>query len=295
MTRRPLFAALLLAATLPLTGCVEWMYFYKPSQIAYTTPEEQGLKHEEVSFTSADGTRLRGWFIPAQGQRRGTIAYFHGNSKNISGHLRYVQWLPARGYDVFLFDYRGYGDSAGSPNPRGVHDDCLAALAYLRTRPDVAQDRLIVLGQSLGGNYALSAVADSPRTGIRAVVVEGAFASHREIARDRVAGYPLPAGMRHWLIDVLVGDHYDALDAVKQMDDVPLLIIHGTDDALVPYRHAHLLFDAARGPKALWTVPGGRHLDTFVYRQEPWRERLVEYLDKAVGGERYAAGSPPAP
>lgn len=293
-SRYPFLAALLLAAVLPLAGCVEWLYYYRPNQLAYTTPEAQGLKHEEVNFTSADGTRLHGWFIPAQGKRRGTIAYFHGNSKNISGNLRYVQWLPARGYDVFLFDYRGYGESAGSPDPQGVHDDSVAALAYLRARRDVAQDRLIVLGQSLGGNYALSAVADSMRTGIRAVVIEGAFASHREIARDRAASYPLPEAMRNWLVDLLIGDHYDALEAVKQMDDVPLLLIHGSDDRIVPYRHAQLLFAAAHGPKTLWTVPGGHHLDTFVHRPEPWRDRLIEYLDKAVGDEQYAASAAPA-
>lgn len=285
---RSLFVALVLIATLPLSGCVEWLYFYNPSHATYTTPEEYGLSHEEVSFSSADGTRLYGWFIPAHGQRRGSVAYFHGNTKNISGHLRYVEWLPVQGYDVFLFDYRGYGRSAGSPDPRGVHDDCTAALAYLRGRKDVDRERIVVLAQSLGGNYALSALADSPRTGIRAAVIEGAFASHREIARDKVAGYPLPETMLNWIVDTLIDDRYDAIEALKRLDDVPLLLIHGSDDKVVPYRHARLLFSAARGPKTLWTVPGGHHLDTFVYRPEPWRQQLIEYLDKVAGNRRYA-------
>jgi len=235
-----------------------------------------------VRFASVDGTQLNGWFIPARGKRHGTIAYFHGNTKNISGHLRYVEWLPDHGYDVFLFDYRGYGQSAGSPDPRGVHDDCVAALAYLRSRTDVDQERIVVFGQSLGGNYALSALADAPHRGIRAAVVEGAFASHREIAQDKMTGYPLPEALRSWLVQFLIGDRFDAFSALKRIDDIPVLLIHGSDDEVVPYRHAQLLYSIAQGQRELWTVPGGRHLDTFVYRQDPWRRRLIKYLDAAL-------------
>ncbi|HZX30394.1 MAG TPA: alpha/beta hydrolase [Rhodocyclaceae bacterium] len=287
---RRLATAALVAGTLALGGCIEWLYFYNPSQLSYATPEERGLRYEEVNFSSSDGTRLYGWFIPARGKRHGTIAYFHGNTKNISGHLRYVEWLPDRGYDVFLFDYRGYGRSAGSPDPRGVHDDCVAALAYLRSRADVDQERLAVFGQSLGGNYALSALADVRRQGIRAAVIEGAFASHREIAMDKIAGYPLPEGARSWLVDTLIDDRFDALGALKRIDGIPLLLIHGTQDNVVPYRHAQLLYAAAHGRRQLWTVEGGRHLDTFVYRQDPWRRKLVEYLDAAL-----PLNSPPTP
>lgn len=277
------FLTLVIALTLPLFGCVERVYFYNPNHISYTTPEERGLFHEEVSFFSADGTQLYGWFIPAQGKRRGTIAYFHGNTKNISGHLRYVEWLPALGYDVFLFDYRGYGSSSGAPSPRGVHEDCVAALAYLRKRSDVDQERIIVFGQSLGGNYALSALAEVPRHGIRAIIVEGAFASHREIARDKLSAYPLPEALRKWIVDLFIIDDFDAITALKRINDVPVLLIHGSDDNVVPYRHAQLLLSAGTAQRVLWTIPGGRHLDTFIYRQEPWRRLLIEYMDGNSG------------
>ena len=280
---RAIFIAAVLASMTVLSGCVERFYFYSPDKISYASPEEHGLSYEEVRFASADGTVLYGWFVPALGKRHGTIAYFHGNTKNISGHLRYVEWLPRHGYDVFLFDYRGYGRSGGSPTPRGVHEDCVAALAHLRTRSDVDQERIVIFGQSLGGNYALSALADMPRKGIRAILVEGAFASHREIALDKLAPYALSETMRNWLVDLLIDDAFDAVTALQHIDDVPVLLIHGSDDEVVPYRHAVLLLSAAAGPHSLWTIPNGRHLDTFVYRQEPWRGRLIRYLNAVTG------------
>lgn len=280
----PKFGSVLAAilCALALSGCMERFYFYKPDRVEYFDPAASGLRHEPVRFTSTDGTLLAGWFVPSKVERRGTVIYFHGYNKNVSGHFRYVDWLPDNGYDVFTFDYRGYGASEGSPDPKGVHDDCVAALNYVRSRPDVDRERIVVFGQSLGGNYALSALAAVDRHGIRAVVIEGTFASHREIARDRAAGYPLPEAAGRWLADVLFGEHYDSVSALSRIDDVPLLLIHGDRDDFVQYRHAELLNSAAKGRHDLWTVQDGRHLDTFVYRKEPYRKRLLEYLDEST-------------
>lgn len=277
MTRRiPAVAAI--ALLLPLGGCVERYYFYAPDNVSYVTPVARGLAYEDVRFPSADGIMLSGWFLPAKGKRLGTVAYFHGNNKNISWHLRYVEWLPSYGYDVLLFDYRGYGRSEGIPTPRGVHDDCVAALTYLRNRPDIDTNRLVVFGQSLGGSYALSALASMPRTGILAAVVEGAFASHREIARDKIASYSLPEAIRHGIVDLMIGDAHDAVSALRSINDIPVLVIHNADDEVVPYRHAKLLHSANPSQTILWTVPAGRHLDTFVLRGDNWRQSLVRHL-----------------
>lgn len=276
---RGVLVAILCAAA--LCGCMESFFFYKTDQIAYFDPIVGGLRHETVRFKSSDGTLLSGWFVPSRAERRGTVVFFHGNNKNISGHFRYVDWLPASGYDVFTFDYRGYGASEGNPSPRGIHDDCLAALAYVRSRPDVDRERIFVFAQSLGGNYALSALANADRRGIRAAVIEGAFASHREIAQDRAPAYPLPEALGLWLADNLFDDRYDSVEAVARIDDVPLLFIHGDQDKVVEYRHAGLLNAAAKGRHELWTIPGGQHLDTFIRRQEPYRRKLLEYLARS--------------
>lgn len=274
---------LTLALLLPwLAGCVEWLFFYNPNHQRYATPADQGLAYESLTFASLDGTPLHAWFVPARGAAKGTVIHFHGNTKNISGHFRYVSWLPERGYNVFLFDYRGYGESGGSPEPQGIHEDGLAALAYVRQRPGVDPAKLLVFGQSLGGNYALAAVADSADRGIRAVCVEGAFASHRAIARDKIARYPLPQTIADLLVDLLVGERHDAETAVRRLTGTRLLLIHGSADDVVDHRHGEILFSRAAGDKTMWTVPDGRHLDTFVYRPRPYRDMLTDFFDAAV-------------
>lgn len=283
---RALCLSVLLSLAFLLTGCVERYYFFVPDNVAYVSPKRYGLDYEEVQFSSTDGTRLHGWYVRAKGIRKGTILYFHGNSKNISGHLRYVEWLPAHGYDVFLFDYRGYGHSQGIPTPQGVHDDCIAALSYVRSRLNTDQADLIIFGQSLGGNYALDALASTASNDVKAVVIEGAFASHREIANDKVAVYPLPSFLRQGLVNFLINDTYDAITAIRALDTPSVLVIHGDQDEVVPYRHAELLIAASKGKAKLWKIPQGRHLDTFVHRGDTWRARLVQYLDNSVGPDR---------
>ena len=119
-----------------LAGCIERMFFY-PDSATYTTPAQLGVRAEDVQIVTADGSRLHGWFLPAVGNAKGTVLHLHGNAANVSNHLPLVSWLPARGYNVLMVDYRGFGRSQGKPSLDGIVDDAAAALAYLRTRPDV--------------------------------------------------------------------------------------------------------------------------------------------------------------
>ena len=110
------------------------MFFY-PDSATYTTPAQLGVRAEDVQIVTADGSRLHGWFLPAVGNANGTVLHLHGNAANVSNHLPLVSWLPARGYNVLMVDYRGFGRSQGKPSLDGIVDDAAAAVAYLRTRP----------------------------------------------------------------------------------------------------------------------------------------------------------------
>lgn len=267
-----------LCLVLAFSGCTS--VFYYPDQVLYKTPASAGLRFEELEFKGFDGTRLTGWFIPASGyanpkEAKGTVIQFHGNAQNMSAHWQFLSWLPQRGYNVFVFDYRGYGLSDGDPEPKGVFEDSNSALNYIRTRQDVDPRRLIVLGQSLGGTNAIAAVGSGNRAGVRAVVIESTFYSYSSIANDKLPG----AGF-------LMNDTYSAKNYVAQLAPIPLLFLHGTKDATIPYAHTRKLFDQAGQPKRLVTIEGGEHLDAFSPRfGRKYQDVLLEFLDAAFSTE----------
>ncbi|QEM68830.1 alpha/beta hydrolase [Geobacter sp. FeAm09] len=277
-----------LALVLSCQGCVGSL-FYQPDRTVYDTPDRHGLAYEQVTFQSRDGTRLSGWFIPAMGTPRGTVIHFHGNAQNMTAHFGFVSWLPARGFNLFIFDYRGYGASDGTPDRRGVYEDSLVALDYLATRPGLDHNRILVLGQSLGGANAIAAVASRPHGNIRAVAVDSAFASYRGIVRDKIAAIPLLSLVRTPLARLLIGDDASPDGAVANIAPTPLLIIHGTGDRVVPYSHGQRLFAVAREPKQFWSVEGGEHTDAFADPGSPYRQRLVAFFNETLDG-RIVAG-----
>ena len=248
------------------------------------TPDQLGLVHEDVSFKSRDGVKLFGWFLPAQGRVSGTVLFLHGNAENISTHIVSVAWLPARGFNVFLVDYRGYGASEGKPALEGVQRDIDAAMKVLLERPDIDKNRIIVYGQSLGGALAAYNVAHSPyRNHIRALVVESAFSSYRGVTREKLASFWLTWPFQ-WLPGLTVDERFSPLRAIKSVSPIPTLIIHGDRDQIVPVHHGQRLYDEASEPKRLWIVPGADHIQAM--RQIAWQNQFVDYLREAVAQPR---------
>lgn len=272
--------ALLALAIAPLNACNG--LFYYPDNDLYSRPSSYPMKIEEVTFASADGTQLSGWFLHAQSPAKATVLHFHGNAGNLTSHVRFVSWLPEQGFNVMVWDYRGYGASQGSASRSGIHEDGLAALAYVRARPDVDASRIIVMGQSLGGAVALDTVINSDRKGIACVVVDSTFGSYQDMANARLGGTFLTMPIT-WL---LIGEAHSPSDRVSEIAPTPLLVIHGTEDFVVPAELGQELFEAAAEPKELWEIKDGRHTDAFGGRGAEYRPKLVEYLEKCVGAGR---------
>ena len=269
--RSLIFIGLLSAVMLGCNGV-----FFQPYRGYVQTPENLGLAYEDMHFQASDGTPLHAWFLPAEGKALGTILFLHGNAENISTHIMSVRWLPARRFNVFLLDYRGYGASEGVPTDAGAQDDVDSALRTLLVRKDVDPDRVVVFGQSLGGAIAIYNVAHSPyRQHIRALVVESAFASYRAIAREKLAAFWLTWPLQYPL-SWTVSDEYSPSKAVAGVSPIPLLIIHGDHDPIVPVGHGKRLFELAQEPKQLWIVSGGGHIQAF--QHQSYRDRFVNYL-----------------
>jgi len=264
--------------------------FFQPHRVQVLTPDKLGLAYQEVSFKTRDGLKLIGWFLPAQGPALGTVLQLHGNAENISTHFTSLAWMPARGFNVFTFDYRGYGGSEGKPTLEGVQRDVDAAVQTLRSRGDIDKDRIVMYGQSLGGALAAYYVAHTPRRGdIRALVIESTFSGYRDIAREKLASFwltwPLQVPLA-WTIE----DDYSPVDAIGRVSPIPVLIIHGDQDRTVPVEHGRRLYEAAKSPKEFWLVPGGGHIAAM--GRPEFRERFVAYLGSVLSPQPRKTGPP---
>lgn len=269
------FRLLLSVAAAGLVASCTGLFFH-PMRPLLHTPDELGLAYRDVWFETDDGVRLHGWFLPAAGEAQGTLLFLHGNAENVSTHLGIVAWLPSQRINVLLFDYRGYGLSAGEPSLSGLHKDVEAALAAVFSLDGVDPDRIALFGQSLGGSIAITTLAASPyRHRVRALIVEGAFSGYRQIARDVLAGWWLTWPLQ-WPLSLAIDNSYAPLEAIATIAPTPVLIIHGEADGIVPPKHGQALYAAAHEPKALWLVAGAGHIAAL--RQPEVRRALVRYL-----------------
>ncbi|HUI68793.1 MAG TPA: alpha/beta hydrolase [Nitrospirota bacterium] len=266
---------LLFPLVLFFSGCGS-LFFYPQKQL-YDNPVARQFSPEDIYFKTSDGLTLNGWFFQAANtEARATVLVLHGNAQNLSTHVNSVLWLIREGFNLFIFDYRGYGKSQGSPSIKGVHLDAEAALHALLSMPRVDKERIIVLGQSIGGAIAVYTVAHSPyKNRIAALVIDSAFSSYRLIAREKLAQVFITWPFQYPL-SYLISDDYSPIRWIREVSCVPVLIIHGDKDPVVPMHHGQMLYEAARDPKEFWetTVPG--HVTSFA--DAAVRDKLVRYL-----------------
>jgi uncharacterized protein len=245
-------------------------YFYFPTFDEPSTPSKWGFHFENVGFKSTDGTDLHGWFIPpGRKHPKGTVVFSHGNAGSLGHHLGFVLWLVEAGYQVFMYDYRGFGKSGGELDRRGMIEDVKGAFAYVTARKDVDARRLVSYGHSLGGAKSVTALSDNRVEGLRAVVIDGAFASYRAMAR--VVGGEVGAN--------LITDEFSPKDFIGKISGTPLLVVHGDRDQVVPLSQGKELFDLANEPKTLFEVKDGRHGDALARENGAYRKRMLEWLD----------------
>lgn len=225
-----------------------------------------GLDFEDVHFTSADGTKLHGWYLPHP-QPRGHLLYCHGNADFVPNLGTYADMLRQRyQLSVFIFDYRGYGRSDGKPNEPGVLADARAALEWLAQAGDVAPGDVVLMGRSLGGAVAVDLASQFDSRGL---VLENTFTSLPDVG-----------AIHFWWLPVrrLMRTQFNALERIQQYPG-PLLSSHGTADEIVPYALGKRLFRAAPGTKQFIGIAGARHNDP----QPPsYYDALGDFLDRVL-------------
>ncbi len=240
---------------------------YFPFRTLELDPESLGLRYEEARLVAEDGAALHAWLLPLDGAQR-TILVCNGNAGNMSYRLDRAQEMQRRlGVSVLLFDYRGYGLSEGSPDEQGTYRDARAAYRYAVETHGVAPRDLVLFGESLGAAVAVQVALEKPAG---ALILESAFTSIPDMAR---AAYPfLPP------VGPLIRTRYETILKVPKLG-LPLLVLHGERDSIVPIAQGRRVFEGAPGPKRFFAIPGAGHNDTYLAGGDAYWEALGEFLD----------------
>ena len=238
---------------------------YFPEKKILYTPTSINLPYEDIIFTTSDNIKLYGWFIPCENSKK-TILFCHGNAGNISHRLESIMIFNKLGFNVFIFDYRGYGKSTGKPSEKGTCLDVEAAWKYITTTRNISASQIMVFGRSLGGSIATwLAYKYTPK----ALIIESTFTSVQDIARQY---YPyLP-------VRLLLRIKYNTLAIINKIK-CPVLIIHSYDDDIIPFKHGQKLFDMAVSPKEFLEIEGS-HNDGFYVSGQKYEQGLCLFIDK---------------
>ena len=262
--------------------------FYQPKSSMIYNPSDFGYEYQSIDFRSLDGTALHGWYFPADKNKKelGTIIQFHGNEENMTSHFSSLVWLTREGYNLFTFDYQGYGQSKGKHNQENLNNDALAALQWAFEKNRDREQRVgsamkfVAYGQSLGGVVLLHAVpAFKNKRSLDAIVSESAFYSYKVVAKERLA-----ERRATWLLQpfayLFVSNKYCPVERIKEIAPTPLLVIHGNADEEVPFSHGEKIFEMASEPKTFWAIPEGLHIDAMSEKKHEgkYRKMFLEYL-----------------
>ena len=251
---------------------LESMMTFRPARLSTAERNLTPEGAETVWFNSADGTRLNGYFFKSQSKPEvATILFFHGNGGNITD----VSWLGQRfakhGFNVLLFDYRGYGASDGvASSESGLYADGDAAVAFLVNEKKVRPEQIILYGHSLGTAVAAD-VASRARFG--AVVLESGFSSASSLATTALPWLPRQ-------LHFLGKNRFESARKLTKVKS-PILIAHGDPDHTIPTSEAQLLFASANEPRKLLIVPGAGHV-VFGNAGEKYLLQVEQFMREAI-------------
>ncbi|MCF8043314.1 MAG: alpha/beta hydrolase [Desulfarculaceae bacterium] len=260
----------LLMMGLSLLGCdgfIDRQIFF-PEKDYYAQPGDFGLSAQDVWLDAGDGVRLHGWYIPAPGAAD-VVLFCHGNAGNISHRLENLALMHRAGMAVFIFDYRGYGQSQGKPSEQGMYLDAEAAWRWAQGQAQSQGGQVVIFGRSLGGVAATYLASRQRPAGL---ILESTFTNLGAMAKSF---FPLP-GLEGWL-----KGRFNSLGRAPRVS-CPVLMLHGDADDIVPYRLGRELFEALPQPKRFITLRGAGHNDTYVVGGTAYFSRLEKFVNNPL-------------
>ncbi len=228
-----------------LVRYLESTVIFFPNKDILSNPHQFNMPYDDVHFRTSDGLELNGWLI-RNPQAKSTMILAHGNAGNIGDRLPKIKFFYDLGLSVFIFDYRGYGQSQGRPSEQGIYQDTQAAYDYLMSREDVSHNPVFIYGASLGGVVAIDLALHRP---IKALIVDSTMTSAPDMAKRL---YP-------FLPTAFMSIRFDSIHKIPQVR-VPKLLMHSSDDEVIPFAMGRALFKAASEPK-IFIQTHGSHND----------------------------------
>ncbi|VAW64287.1 hypothetical protein MNBD_GAMMA09-1378 [hydrothermal vent metagenome] len=265
-----------------ITACTG--LFFQPVKTHYSSPEQYGIEYEDIYFKGNSGLNLHGWWFPGVKKTglkssevkssRASVLFLHGNGQNISTHAGFIQWLTQYQYDVFIFDYRGYGKSEGEANINGALDDIQSARNYLASRYP-ADKKIFLLAHSLGASLGISSLAQYSG-GIEGAIFVAPFSSYPKIAREMMSRSWITWAFQ-WLAPVVVSSDYNPQDAIQLIDGLPKLFIYSDEDQMIAPQHILDLYQLAAEPKSIARVNG---LHNQIFARQETQRLIVDFLNQ---------------
>ena len=262
-----LFITLYLSSYLLLRWGQTKLIFFPDRQIK-STPDEYSLDYQDV-WIDVGSDKVHGWWIPTIKPNAPALLYFHGNGSNLGDLTEIAAIFHRLEVSVLLIDYRGYGKSSPTfPNEARVYEDAEVAWQYLIKTKKLEPERIFVYGHSLGGAIALDlAVKHSDLAGL---ITEGTFTSIEDMAG-------LSKVFKLFLLNWLVTQRFDSINKIESLQ-VPILILHGTDDEVIPLSMAKELFAAAPEPKQLELFPRAGHNNLPEFGDRQFLQTLKQFI-----------------
>lgn len=266
IARFMIFALVIFAAIALWVRLNEPRLIYFPQRGIDITPQQHGMKYENVWLNTSDGVRLNGWFMPGKHASDLTVLLLHGNAGNISHRFAKYTILHGLRLDIFALDYRGYGDSEGEPDEAGLYLDARAAYRYLIEQRGIDPQKLFVYGESLGTAVAVDLLSEVDAGGL---ILEAGFTSATDVGQEMYPFLPM-----HWLMQ----SRFDTQSKIGRIK-APLLILHSREDEFFPMQHAQKLLAAAPEPKQLVELHGG-HNDAFLQSTGIYQNALLRFIHR---------------
>jgi alpha-beta hydrolase superfamily lysophospholipase len=266
-----------------LVSCSSFTYF--PNQFLYSDPSMFGHQYENQYLETPDGQTLHAWFMPSSTQnKKGLVTFFHGNAQNLSAHWRILRWMINDGFDLIIYDYRGYGLSTGKANREGIYRDSLLMLEHSKKIYEKGSyPSFIVYAQSLGGAIGARAVTDwKSHQLVDLIVLDSTFLSYQSVTKKVLSKAPFPLWTLRGLTSVLMSDKYAPQETIHKLT-LPTIVVHGTSDRVVPYSLGEEVFK--RSPaKNKWmvTVQNGAHIDAYTSHGDKYAKQVGAIIDQVI-------------